>query len=341
MTSTAWPPAVGARATPDSSTLAVVETAAQLLNVIELAHASGSTDDLGELRVAVLATPSGRGREQLRAVVALARGEGLGVSWHEQRVGAASVARTIRGLLAELGGTRRLVVGDSSSEVVQVLVGLVRPTELTVVDDGTAAPELVREWAGGEAPDRWRRPFAGVARLRLFTCLPGDDAVPAGVEVRRNTYAWLKGRWADPEVRGGVDLLGSALVESGVVDAEAYLVGVRRLVAKQGVTRYLAHSREPDDRLARVRALGVEVVLPGLPLEIELRRGPVNATLISFPSAVVHTLPVVLAGTRVLTLVCDVPDSWYARSVGAAAEAYLRQVTVPTRGGRPMAAAAR
>jgi len=226
---------------------------------------------------------------------------------------------------------------------VQVLVGLVRPTELTVVDDGTATPELVREWAGGEAPDRWRRPFAGVARLRLFTCLPGGDAglAPAGVEVRRNTYAWLKGRWADPEVRDGVDLVGSSLVESGVVDAEAYLVGVRRLVAKQGVTRYLAHSREPDRRLARIRALGVEVVLPGLPLEIELRRGPVNATLISLPSAVVHTLPVVLAGTRVLTLVCEVPDSWYARGVGAAAEAYLRRVTVPTRGSRPMAAAAR
>jgi hypothetical protein len=320
----------------------VVESAAQLLNVVELAHASRGTDDLGELRVAVLTPPSGRGREQLRAVVVLARREGLGVSWHEQRVGAASAARTIRALLAELGGTRRLVVGDRPSETVQVLVGLVRPTELTVVDDGTAAPGLVRGWAGDEALHRWRRGAEGAGRLRLFTCLPSGDAVlPAGVDVRRNTYAWLKARWVAPEVRDGVDLVGSSLVESGVVDAETYLAGVRRLVAKQGVTRYLAHPDEPDDRLARVRALGVEVVLPGLPLEIELRRGPVNATLISLPSAVVHTLPVVLAGTRVLTLVCDVPDSWYPPGVGAAAEAYLRRVTAPVRGSRPMAAAAR
>ena len=41
----------------------------------------------------------------------------------------------------------------------------------------------------------------------------------AGVEVLRNTYAWLKGRWSNPDVRDGVDLIGSSLVESGVVDA--------------------------------------------------------------------------------------------------------------------------
>lgn len=368
------------------STLALVESPAQLLNVIELAHASvmrgdnhphpplGSarwrsqnpgTDDLGDLRLAVLAPSPGRSREQLRAMVALARHEGLSVSWHEPRSGSASVARTIRGLLAELGRTRRLVVGDPFSGVLQVLVGLVRPTDVTIVDDGTATLEFVRQWAAGEALHRWHQPFveprpgvAGAARqqiaanlrrrlapeagtrLRLFTCMPLGDAglESAGVEVQRNAYGWLRSRWSDPDVRDGVDLIGTSLVESGVVDARKYLGGVGRLVARQGVTRYLAHRRESDDKLALIRALGVEVALPSLPLEIEARRGPVNATLISFPSTVVHTLPVVLADTRVTTLVCDVPDSWYVPGVDAAAEAFLRRVTTSALGSHQLAA---
>ena len=349
-----------------SDALALVESPAQLLNVMELAHASGG-DDLGELRVAVLAPAQGRSREQLRAVVGLAREQGLGVSWHEPRSGGASVARTVRGLLAELGRTRRLVVGDPFSGVLQVLVGLVRPTDVTIVDDGTATLEFVRQWAAGEALHRWHQPFVelrpgvtGAARqqiaanlrrrlapeagtrLRLFTCMPLADTglEAAGVEVQPNTYAWLKGRWSDPDVRDGVDLVGTSLVESGVVDTGAYLDGVARLVAQQGVTRYLAHRRESDDKLARIRALGVEITLPRLPLEIEARRGPVNATLISFPSTVVHTLPVVLADTRVQTFVCAVPESWYAPGVDAAAEAFLRRVTSSAQTSHHLAAVA-
>ena len=374
--------------TSEESTLALVESPAQLLNVIELAHASvmrgddpphppvGSArwrsqnpghDDLGDLRVAVLAPSQGRSREQLRAVVGLAREEGLSVTWHEPRTGGASVARTVRSLLGELGRTRRLVVGDPFSGVLQVLVGLVRPTDVTIVDDGTATLEFVRQWAAGEALHRWHQPFVelrpgvtGAARqqiaanlrrrlgpeagtrLRLFTCMPLADAglESAGVEVEPNTYAWLKGRWSHPDVRDGVDLVGTSLVESGVVDAEQYLAGVGRLVAQQGVTRYLAHRRESDDKLAQIRALGVDIALPSLPLEIEARRGLINATLISFPSTVVHTLPVVLADTRVQTYVCGVPESWYAPGVDAAAEAFLRRVTSSAQTSHHLAAVA-
>lgn len=312
----------------DSSALALVESPAQLLNVIELAHAVRGTDEPDDLRVAVLAPSLGRSRDQLRAVVGLARQEGLTVTWHEPRSGGASVARTIRGLLAELGWARRLVVGDPFSGVLQVLVGLVRPAELTIVDDGPATLELVRRQAAGEPHHRWLAPGAGT-RLRVFTCMPAGEAglASVGTEVTRNTYAWLRSRWSDPEVLAGVDLVGCSLVESGIVDPEAYLAGVARLVAEQGVTRYLAHRREPDDKLAQVRALGVDVVVPRLPLEVEARRGPVSATLISFPSTCVHTLPVVLAGTGVRTLVCDLPDSWYARRGDAVGEALLRRVT--------------
>lgn len=341
----------------DGGTLALVESPAQLLNVVELAHAGELAGDLGDLRVAVLAPSVGPGRDQLRAVVALAREDGLEVGWHEPRLGGASVARTVRGMLGELGRTRRLVVGDPFSGVLQVLVGLVRPTEVTIVDDGTATLEFVRQWAVGEALHRWHQPVVdprtsgggvgGAARhqlaatlrrrlapengtrLRLFTCMPlasaGFEAV--GVDVVPNRYAWVRGRWSAPQVRDGVDLVGTSLAESGVVDTEAYVAGVARLVAQHRVTRYLAHRREAPAKLARVRALGVEVVTPGLPLEVEARRGPVSRTLISFPSTVVHTLPVVLAGTETRMLVCDIPDAWYTAGTDAAAEDFLRRVT--------------
>ncbi len=312
--------------TSDSSTLALVESATQLLDVVELAHATRATDELGDLRVSVLAPAPGRGRDQLRGVVALARQEGLSVTWHEPRSGGASVARTIRGLLAELGRARRLVVGDPFSGVLQVLVGLVRPTELTIVDDGTAMLELVRRQAAVEPAHRWLTPGAGT-RVRVFTASPWSDPDPGstGVEVRWNSYAWLRGRWPDPEVLDGVDLVGSPPVEDG-----DHLARVGHLVARQGGTRYLAHPLEPDDRLAQVRALGVEVVVPRLPLEIELRRGPVGATVISLSSAGAHVLPVVLAGTRVRTLVSALPGGWCAPGAGPAAGSSRRRVSATT-----------
>lgn len=290
--------------TPDCSTLALVEGADQLLDVLELAHACPGDDDLGALRVAVLAPSLGRAREQLRATVALAREEGLVVGWHEPRSGGASVARTVRCLLDELGPTRRLVVADPFSGVPQVLVSLVRPTHLTVVDDGTATVELVTHLAGL----RLRRAAAPETRLRVFTRVALRALEPADVEVRRNEHAWLRARWPRPEVHPGADLVGAPLVEAGEVDAPGYLSAVERLVRQEGVTRYLAHRGESDAKLERVRLLGVDVVRPVLPLEVTLRRGPVGESVIAFPSPGVHTLPLVLAGTGVRTYVCGVAE---------------------------------
>lgn len=296
--------------TSDCSTLALVEGADQLLDVLELAHTSRGDDDLGVLRVAVLAPSLGRAREQLRATVALARREGLEVGWHEPRSGGASVARTVRCLLDELGPTRRLVVADPFSGVPQVLVSLVRPTHLTVVDDGSATVELVSHLAGL----RLRRRTEPEPRLRVFTAVPLRGPEPADVEVRRNTYAWLRARWPRPEVRPYADLVGAPLVEAGEVDAATYLAAVDRLVRLEGVTRYLAHRGESDAKLERVRGLGVDVVRPVLPLAVTLRSGPVGESVIAIGALGVHALPVVLAGSGVRTYVCGVAEV-HARAV--------------------------
>ncbi len=209
--------------------------------------------------IAVLAPTAGPTRTQLRATMALARQAGHEVTWHEPRIGGASVARTIRALAGELGGVERLVVGDPFSGVMQVIISISRSVDVTIVDDGTATLEFARQWAAGEHLSRWhqvatphqrrhiatlaRDQIAGCARrrlsptvgcqLRLFTCMPID--LPK-VEVLRNDYAWVRDRYGSPEIRPGADLVGTSLVESGVLQAEAYLTGVESLIESQSAS---------------------------------------------------------------------------------------------------------
>ena len=79
---------------PGQGALALVESPAQLLNVIELAQLE---DDLVGLKIAVLAPVAVPARTQLRSMMPLAREAGHTVSWHEPRLG---------GLAARAGAER-------------------------------------------------------------------------------------------------------------------------------------------------------------------------------------------------------------------------------------------
>jgi hypothetical protein len=341
--------------------LALVESPAQLLNVVEWAHQAGGSSD--DLRIVVLAPTDEATRRQLRAMSALAREDGLDLLWHEPRLGGAATARTVRSLAHELSGVERLVVGDPFSGVLQVVMSISRAGEVVVVDDGTATFEFARQWRAGEHLSRWhsvataghrrqigrfardqisgsvrRRisPAAG-CRLRLFTSL--DVELPR-VEVSRNTFAWVRSRFPAPELKLGSDLIGTSLVETGVVDADAYLGGVARLVEQHAVDRYFAHRKESDLKLGRIEGLGVAVVRPDLPLEIAARLGVLARRLISFPSTVVHTLPLVLADTSTELLVCDVDDGWFTDRAAPGSERFLGQVSASARSRFGLAAVA-
>jgi hypothetical protein len=332
--------------------LALVESPAQLLNVVEWAHQAGEPRD--DLTVTVLAPTDEATRRQLRAMAALAREDGLEVAWHEPRLGGAATARTVRSLAGALSGVERLVVGDPFSGVLQVLMSITRAPEVVVVDDGTATLEFARQWTAGEHLSRWHRvatpgqrrhishfardqisgsvrrrisPEAG-CRLRLFTSLDVDIA---RVEVERNTFAWVRSRFPVPEVKLGSDLIGTSLVETGVVDGDAYLGGVARLVELHAVDRYFAHRKESDAKLTRVERLGVTVVRPDLPLEIAARLGVLARRLISFPSTVVHTLPLVLADTPSELCVCDIDAGWYTAHTTPNSGRFLGQVSASAR----------
>jgi len=234
--------------------------------------------------------------------------------------------------------------------VMQVVAGLSRVEEVVVVDDGTATLEFARQWSTGEHLRRWHQVatpeqrrqitrFArnqiadslrrrlgseGGSRLTVFTCLPVQLH---RARVVRNTYAWVRARHPRPRVKPTADLVGTSLVETGLVSEDEYLAGVASLAAQHGIDRYLAHRKEGHAKLGRVAALGLRIELPQLPLELSIRDGAVGRLVVSFPSTVVHTLPVVLADTTAELMVCDIEPSWFTTAAGENSRRFLGAVT--------------
>lgn len=344
---------------PERGALALVESPAQLLNVIELAR---HEDDLTGVRIAVLAPSAGPTRSQLRSMVTLGREAGHTISWHEPRLGGMAVARSVRALAGQLSGVQRLIVGDPYSGVIQVIIGVTRLSEVTIVDDGTATLEFARQWVAGEHLARWhqratpsqrrqisrlaREQIAGTVRrrlspescrLRLFTCLPVHLA---GVRIIHNDFAWVRARHPAPRLKASADLVGTSLVESGVVKPDAYIAGVEALIARFGTDRYFAHRKEADWKLDLIARMGVEVVRPALPLEMIARRGPIGRTIVSFPSTVVHSLPTVLAEVGAEVVVCEIAKEWYEPEATLGADDFLGRVTTSARRNYGLAAIA-
>ncbi|MEU6391468.1 hypothetical protein [Streptomyces sp. NPDC046939] len=336
-----------------SSTLCFVESPVQLLNVLEWAHHAGT-----KATVVVLSPTDPMTRGQLRRMAELARAEGHTVRWEEARDGAGAPFQTVGGLAGPLRKAERVVIGDPFSRYVQLLLMITRARDLVVVDDGTATMEFVAQLARGERLVRWHRrggrpgprdlvfaPVSSSARRRLtprtgrrevtvFTSMPVDEA-PDGVKIAENDYAWTRARFGPPLLTRGADLVGTSLVETGVVDLDRYLEAVRALATAHGATRYFAHRREAADKLHRLATeTGLEVVRPDLPLELIARRGPVGRTILSFPSTVVHTLPIALEGTGVKVAVCEIDPTWLTEGVSDHAQGFLAGIAGSAKGVR-------
>ncbi|GAB2867827.1 hypothetical protein GCM10027074_39300 [Streptomyces deserti] len=348
-------------------TLAFVESPVQLLNVLEWAHTrapgagrpdegpvgdpgDGRTSSAGGLTLVVLSPIDPMTRGQLRRMSELAREEGYEVRWEEARGGAAAPFHTIGGLAGLLRRAHRVVLGDPFSRYVQLLLTITRARDLVVVDDGTATMEFVGQLARGERLVRWHRkggrpgprdllfaPVSSSARRRLtpstrrrveiFSSMPMAD-MPDGITVSANTFAWTRARFGPPRITKGADMVGTSLVETGVVDGDRYLEAVRSLAKAHGATRYFAHRRESTEKLHRLAVeTGLEIVRPELPLELIARRGPIGRTVLSFPSTVVHTLPLALSGTEVRVAVCDIDPEWLTENASPRAQGFLSGVT--------------
>lgn len=303
------------------------------------------------LRIVVLPPTDPMSRGQLRRVAALARDEGYAVHWQEARGGSGAPLRALAALGPAVRRAERIVVGDPFSRFVQLLLTPARAAELVVVDDGTATMEFVAQLGRGERLRRWHRtgggplsrarelayaPVSGAARRRLrpgegrrvelFTSMPVTPL--PGTALRVNDFAWTRARFGPPRLTKGTDLVGTSLVETGVVDPARYLEAVCALTREHGVTRYFAHRRESPEKLRVLsEATGLEIVRPDLPLELIARRGPVGRTIVSFPSTVVHTLPYALTGTGVTVAVCGIDPAWLAPGASPRARGFLAGVT--------------
>ncbi|MEV5506490.1 hypothetical protein [Streptomyces orinoci] len=308
----------------------------------------GREPEAGGLLVVVLAPHDPMTRGQLRRMAELAREQGHRLRWEEARGGPGAPVHTVGTLAGPLRAARRVVIGDPFSRYVQLLLTITRARELVVVDDGTATMEFVSQLARGERLMRWHRtgglgardivfaPVSASARrmltpsgrrdIRLFTSMPVQ--APPGITVETNDFAWTRSVFGPPRLTGGTDLVGTSLVETGVVDGERYLAAVAALADGHGATRYFAHRRERTDKLHEIASrIGLEVVRPELPLEIVARRGPIGRTVLSFPSTVVHTLPLALAGTPVTVAVCGIDPSWLTAHASPRAGDFLSGVT--------------
>ena len=329
-------------------TLGLVESPAQFLHLIEWCYAEGAAE---RTTAVVLAPRQPQAVAQLRELAGFAAEEGMAVEWREPRTSVAAFTGAVRRLRPAVRAARRLVIGDPFSGLIQTLLPSVRAQQLIVVDDGTATMEFAAQYAAGGALRRWdsrpslldlprsvlgqqaRRVLAG-DRLRLFTVMP-VVGVPAS-RLQANRYAWLHGRFAPPRIAGGVDVIGSSLVESGVADREAYLNRVVAIAAASGAPgRYFAHRREDPDKLAELSlASGLRVVRPRLPVEIELRRGPVAARVVSFPSSVGYTLPVALGGLPIEYQFEAVPEEMLDLAVSRRAREFLERMSADLRTAR-------
>ncbi|QDP96941.1 hypothetical protein FOE78_14360 [Microlunatus elymi] len=341
------------------SAVALVESPAQLLNVIEWAHSRNRSAACGAgMSIMILPPPEPAARVQLDRMTELATEVGFSVSWHEIRGGHGARIRALRAIRAHVAQAATVVIGDPFSGVLQLVINFVGRRRLVVVDDGSATIEFTKIINDGGTLTRWHRSpqatalnrqLAARARRRLagsssaqtevFTAMPVHSSQ---LLVRRNDLGWTRQRFGPPRLLPGADLVGSSLVESSVLDEDHYLQAVRRLAAAHDVRRYLAHRRESVEKLAKINDLGLTVIRPDLPLELFARLRPISERVISFPSTVVHTLPVALRDTSVEVLVCDIDRQWLSSGRSAArTESFLTSVNTTARRTHGLEAVAR
>jgi hypothetical protein len=318
--------------------VALVESPAQLLNVLEWVYQNRSSDLPAErmgdrMSIMVLPPPEPAARMQLDRMTELAETYGCTVSWREVRGMHGARLRALRAVSHAVSAAQTVVIGDPFSGFMQLVIDIARVRELVVVDDGSASIRFVEIMESGDELIRWHRQdrssmfsrmISARARRRmavgadstrprrpvqLFTSMPVHSRT---IRIGDNRLAWTRQLYQPPQLLAGADLVGSSLVETGVVSQDRYLSAVAALVTGQRVNRYLAHRRESNEKLQLISELGIDVVRPGLPLELFARQGPIAERVISFPSTVVHTLPLALLDTPVEVVVCDIDQDWFA-----------------------------
>ena len=222
----------------------------------------------------------------------------------------------------------RVFIGDPTSFIQRFLGLNVRARQLFLLDDGVQSISLQK------GPQPVTVPLRGVASpkrklLRLFQRLPGIhlqarkpldlftcfalDRHP-GQTVVRHDYAFLRRAVeAAPIVdSNAVYVLGTPMEEYNFVteaSARCLLQWIRERWPSQRIV-YVAHRRESDAKLARIRDdYGFEVVAFDLPVEVAFRdQGISPRAIVSFYSSAMFTLGHLYRGATITAL--RIPPAW-------------------------------
>lgn len=275
--------------------VAWVESPLQLLNALEYAYASGES-----VHVCLRADVPRLGTMGRALAPHLPRRVTMSGPWKST-------------MQSPFATARRRLVGDVSSAQVRAAITVTGATDVVLVDDGAAMLTTARTLAAGHAVVRHGRhesvlkhalgavttsrvlTAAAEARLTVFTAYNDAPELQAlerqGARLRTNTYAWVRTTNFDHEpVEYPHIVVGSALVDDGFLQPEAYLEWLRR-VAADGPVAYFPHRRERAESLQQWASVpGVQVRRSGLPVEIVVASAVGLRRISTLPSSVVATL---------------------------------------------------
>jgi hypothetical protein len=314
---------------PRRTTCAWVESPLQAVSVIE-AHAAGR---LGR-RTVLTPRPGVALEPTLAHLGGLDLPEGLSI-------GTSGGPRAGRP-----GDGRTWVVGDAFSGQVQRELALDGSGELVVVDDGRATLHLLalladgrplvraraeagagRRLLGRVATQRLRR-AARDHRLTVVTAYDVDPEVRVrlerlGVRLRRHRFEWLRDQVRPQGTEQPTVVLGSAMVQDGLVHAPPYVDWVLER-AQDGPVAYFPHRREQGSTLDRLRAASaVRVYEPTVPVELSLRGLDATHRVVCLPSTTATTLRLVLEGRGTRLVVDRVAEHWWTHRANASVRALL------------------
>jgi hypothetical protein len=216
---------------------------------------------------------------------------------------------------------RHWAIGDGFSGQFRLAASVIRPQQVTFLDDGSHSIALadallgripyarpnIREsrssvFLGTLTRDRMLG-LAARERLTITTAFPfGDDRTDGlrslGARVGHHTLDWVR-ETARPRVLTCTRvLLGSSLPSDSLVSAESYLRWVSAEAAA-GEMAYFPHRRETPAMLKAVASVpGVSIHDAGLPIELVLAGTTQPLELISLSTSAQVTLGHLLRGTR-------------------------------------------
>ncbi|WP_396667124.1 hypothetical protein [Microbacterium sp. R86528] len=212
------------------------------------------------------------------------------------------------------------LIGDGFSGQFRLAASVLRPRQITFLDDGANTTSLADSLTGSRPYARpgiaerglttRLRPFAletvrRVARDRRASIFTAFDLGPArenaltnlGFSVCHHSFEWTRSSAGSAQRRENRIVLGSARPVDGRMPIEHYIRWVHHIAAA-GAVEYFPHRRETPSQLDAVRAIsGVTVVQTSLPIELILAGHPTALDVFSQPSSTNTTLPLVLRGS--------------------------------------------